>query len=64
MTNRFGVVLHPESLLLHLAIAHIDLRQFDNAWRYIGEAMTTTAATKERWSKAEVDRIAGGRHLR
>ena len=45
--------------LLHLAIAHADLGQLDDAWRYIGEAMKTTEATKERWCEAEVHRIAG-----
>jgi predicted ATPase len=50
--------------LLHLAIAHTDLSQIDDAWRYIGEAMSATEATKERWSEAEVNRIAGEIALR
>ena len=33
--------------------------QFDDARRYIGEAMTAVETTKERWSEAEVHRIAG-----
>jgi predicted ATPase len=45
--------------LLHLAIAHTNLGQFDDAWRSISEAMSTTEATKERWSEAEVNRVAG-----
>ena len=45
--------------LSYLAIAHAELGQFDDAWRYIREAMSTTDATKERWSEAEVNRIAG-----
>jgi predicted ATPase len=59
-----GVTLGMPWWLLHLAIAHIDLHQFDDAWRYIGEAMSVTEATKERWSEAEVDRIAGEIALR
>jgi predicted ATPase len=45
--------------LSYLAAAHADLGQFDDAWRCIGEAMSATEATKERWSEAEVNRIAG-----
>ena len=32
---------------------------FDDAWRHIGEAMTTVETTKERWCEAEIHRIAG-----
>jgi len=45
--------------LLHLAIAHANLGQLDDAWRSIGEAMSTTEASKEKWCEAEVNRIAG-----
>ena len=54
-----GVTLGMPWWLLHLAIAHFDLGQLDDALRYIGEAMSTTEATKERWSEAEINRIAG-----
>jgi len=47
------------SYLSYLAGAHAELRQFDNAARCIGEAMTTLETTKERWHEAEVNRIAG-----
>ena len=33
--------------------------QLDDAWRYIGEAMSTMETTKESWCEAEVNRIAG-----
>jgi predicted ATPase len=33
--------------------------QPDDAWRCIGEAISTTEATKERWFEAETNRIAG-----
>ena len=45
--------------LSYLAIAHADLDQIDDAWRCIGEAISTIEATKERWFEAEVYRIAG-----
>ena len=44
---------------LHLARAHADLGQFDEAWRYIDNAMTAVETTKERCWEAEVDRTAG-----
>ena len=43
----------------YLAKAHAKLGQFDDAWRYIGEAVTAVETTKERWFEAEVHRIAG-----
>ena len=33
--------------------------QFDEAWSYIGEAITTVETTKEKWYEADVHRIAG-----
>ena len=45
--------------LSHLANAHAELGQFDDAWRCIDEAMTAIETTKERWCEAEVNRIAG-----
>ena len=47
------------SLLSHLALAYAELGQFDDAWRYIDEAMSTIETTKERWFEAETNRIAG-----
>jgi predicted ATPase len=43
----------------NLATAHSQLGQFDDAWRCIGEAMTSVETTKEKWSEAEVNRMAG-----
>ena len=34
-------------------------KQFDDAWRCIGEAMTAIETTKEKWCEAEIHRIAG-----
>jgi class 3 adenylate cyclase/predicted ATPase len=45
--------------LSHLAIAHANIEQFDDAWQCIEEAMTTVETTDERWCEAEVRRIAG-----
>ena len=53
-----GTVYRP-LFLSHLASAHADLRQFDDAWCCIGEAITTIETTKERWLEAEVLRTAG-----
>ena len=45
--------------LPHLARAHAELGQFEEAWRCIGEAMTAVEITKEKWCEAEVNRTAG-----
>jgi predicted ATPase len=47
------------SYLPYLASAYADIRNFEDAWRCIGEAMTAVETTKETWCEAEVDRIAG-----
>jgi hypothetical protein len=43
----------------YLARACVELRQFDDAWHCIDEAMTAIEAIKERWCEAEINRIAG-----
>ena len=45
--------------LSHLAIAHAELSQLDNAWSCIDHAIETIERSKEKWSEAEVNRIAG-----
>jgi class 3 adenylate cyclase/predicted ATPase len=45
--------------LPYLARTYAELGQFDDAWRCIGEAMTAVETTKERWTEAEIHRIAG-----
>jgi predicted ATPase len=42
-----------------LAEAYAQLSNSDDAWRCIGEAITTIEATRETWFEAEVHRIAG-----
>ena len=41
------------------ARAYGELGQFDDAWSYIGDAITAVEATKETWYEADVHRIAG-----
>jgi predicted ATPase len=41
------------------ASAYADIGKFDDAWRLIGEAISTIEKTKERWAEAEVNRIGG-----
>jgi class 3 adenylate cyclase/predicted ATPase len=43
----------------HLAKAHAQVGQFDEAWRRIREAMTAVENSKETWWEVEVNRIAG-----
>jgi predicted ATPase len=45
--------------LSHLARAHANLGQFDDARQWIGEAMTMMEVAKEKWCEAELHRIAG-----
>jgi predicted ATPase len=45
--------------LSHLSRAYAEVGQFDDAWRCIGEAMTTVETTKEQWYEAEIYRTAG-----
>ena len=40
-------------------MAYAELGQLDEAWRCIGEAMTTIETSNEKWFEAEVHRIAG-----
>jgi predicted ATPase len=54
-----GATLVVPLYLSYLARAHAELRQFDDAWRCIGEAITAVEATKETVFEAEVHRSAG-----
>ena len=54
-----GATLFLPFYLPHLARAHAELGQFEEAWRCIGEAMTAVETTKEKWCEAEVHRMAG-----
>ena len=45
--------------LSYLGIAYAQLHRFDDALRCIGKSVTAVETTKERWSEAEVNRIAG-----
>ena len=54
-----GQTLWMPLFLSFLARTYVDLSQFDDARRCIGEAMTAVETTQERWCEAEVNRIAG-----
>jgi predicted ATPase len=54
-----GTTLWMPLFLSYLALPCAQLGQFDDAWRFIGEAMTAFETTKERWCEAEVNRVAG-----
>ena len=54
-----GTTMSIPNFLSWLARAHADRGQFDDAWRCIGETMTTMETTKERMLEADIHRIAG-----
>jgi predicted ATPase len=43
----------------YLTRAYVELGQFNDAWRRIGEMMTAVQTTKESWWEADLHRIAG-----
>jgi predicted ATPase len=45
--------------LSYLGVAYAELHRFDDALRCIGEAVIAAETTKESWSEAEINRIAG-----
>jgi predicted ATPase len=45
--------------LPYLARAYAELRQFDDAWRCIREAIGSVETTKEKWCEADIYRTAG-----
>jgi class 3 adenylate cyclase/tetratricopeptide (TPR) repeat protein len=54
-----GSTLWLPTWLSYLAKAYADLRQFEDAWRCMDEAILTVEKTKERLYEAEINRIAG-----
>jgi predicted ATPase len=54
-----GSTLNLPEYLAHLANAHAQLGQIDDARCCIGEAMTIMEASGETWYEAEVNRVAG-----
>jgi predicted ATPase len=54
-----GATIFVPYFLSCLAWAYAELRQFDDAWRCVGEAVTAVEATKETWWEPEVNCIAG-----
>jgi class 3 adenylate cyclase/predicted ATPase len=45
--------------LSFLARAYADASRFDDAWRFIGEAITVMETTKQTWFEADINRTAG-----
>jgi class 3 adenylate cyclase/predicted ATPase len=54
-----GMKINFSVWLSQLARAYGELGQFDEAWSCIGEALTVSETTKQKWYEAEVHRIAG-----
>jgi len=54
-----GATIWMPLYLPHLARAHAELEQFEEAWRCIGEAITAVETTKEKWCEADIHRTAG-----
>jgi class 3 adenylate cyclase/predicted ATPase len=54
-----GATLNEPRLLWHLALAHAELGQPDDARRCIDDAIDRVERSKEKWCEAEVHRIAG-----
>ena len=54
-----GASLYEPMHLQYLAMAYSELGELDDARRCIGDAIETMERSKEKWSEAEVNRIAG-----
>jgi class 3 adenylate cyclase/predicted ATPase len=54
-----GASVYRPWFLSNLAKAYASVRQSDEGWRCIAEAMTAIDSTQEKWCEAEVSRIAG-----
>jgi predicted ATPase len=50
--------------LSSLAMAYVELNNYEDAWRCISEAMIAVETNKERWCEADIHRIAGQIALR
>jgi tetratricopeptide (TPR) repeat protein len=54
-----GARLYLPFYISHLAHAHSEVGNLNEAWRCINEAIGLASASKERWCEAEIYRIAG-----
>jgi len=54
-----GTTFETPWYLAHLANIYAKLDRFDDAWRYMSEAMMAIETTQERWFEAEANRMAG-----
>jgi predicted ATPase len=53
-----GSTMLVPAYLSYLTRAYAELGRFDDAWRCIGEAATAVESSEERWSEADLHRIA------
>ena len=54
-----GSIVFVPWYVAHMARAHAELGEFDEAWRHIAEALTAIEKTGETWCESDVRRIAG-----
>jgi predicted ATPase len=54
-----GATVCVPSHLSYLGRAYAELGQFDDARRYVGEAITAVETSNERWFEADIHRVAG-----
>jgi class 3 adenylate cyclase/predicted ATPase len=54
-----GSTVFAPSSLSYLASSYADIGQFDEALRFVDEAMAAIDTTKEKWWEAETNRVAG-----
>ena len=54
-----GATLYEPQHLWHLAMAHAELGQLDDARRCIDDAIEKVERSEEKWGEAEVNRLAG-----
>jgi predicted ATPase len=54
-----GAIFYEPQHLQYLAMAYAELKQLDNAWRCIDDAIDKKEKSKEKWGEAEAHRIAG-----
>jgi predicted ATPase len=59
LTKSTATTVWLPSYLPYLGVAYAELHQFDDACRCVREATTATETTKQGWSEAEVNRLAG-----
>jgi hypothetical protein len=57
--HSIGATVWGTAWLAHLALGFAELGKFDDAWRWISEALSVAQTSKEMWFEAEINRVAG-----